>query len=282
MTYNISSDRLSNPLLKELLQALTVFFEGVGSEFYVIGATARDIILSGIHAQHSGRKTVDLDIAIAIPDWNKYQEISDRLCQEEGFTKSTEQKQRFFYKGVYMLDIVPFGDVAKEDKYIYWPPEESFAMPVHGFIEVAKDALEITVDNLLTIRVASLPGIFILKLIAWYDRHLEHDRDAEDMAFIISNYLSLNDERAARDHYDIYDRTPFSNFIAGGTLIARDIITVIKDDLSVRGRLATILREEINKTLDSPLINQMLETHQPLKYEEVYDTLLSMTNELTK
>jgi hypothetical protein len=60
------------------------------------------------------------------------------------------------------------------------------------------------------------------------------------------------------------------------------MITVIKDDLSVRERLATILREEINKTLDSPLINQMLETHQPLKYEEVYDALLSMTNELTK
>lgn len=269
-------------MLKELLQALTVFFESVGSEFYVIGATARDIILSGIHAQHSGRKTVDLDIAIAIPDWNRYQEISDRLCHEEGFTKSTEQKQRFLYKAVYMLDIVPFGDVAKEDKYIYWPPEESFAMPVHGFVEVSKDALEVTVDNELTIRVASLPGIFILKLIAWYDRHLEHDRDAEDMAFIISNYLSLNDERSARDHYDIYDRTPFSNFIAGATLIARDIITVIKDDLSVRERLVTILREEINKTLDSPLINQMLETHQPLKYEEVYDALFSMTNELTK
>ncbi len=155
-------------------------------------------------------------------------------------------------------------------------------MPVHGFVEVSKDALEVTVDNELTIRVASLPGIFILKLIAWYDRHLEHDRDAEDMAFIISNYLSLNDERSARDHYDIYDRTPFSNFIAGATLIARDIITVIKDDLSVRERLVTILREEINKTLDSPLINQMLETHQPLKYEEVYDALFSMTNELTK
>jgi len=282
MSYNISSDRLSNPLLKELLQALSVFFGSIGSEFYVIGATARDIIMSGIHAQHAGRKTVDLDIAIAIPDWNRYQEISDHLCHEVGFTKSKDQKQRFLYKEVYMLDIVPFGDVAKEDKYIYWPPEESFAMPVHGFVEVAKDALEVTLDNALTIRVASLPGIFILKLIAWFERHIENDRDAEDMAFIISNYLSLNDERAARDHYDIYDHTPFSNFVAGATLIARDIITVIKDDLSVQERLAAILREESSRSLDSPLINQMLETHQSLKYEEVYDALLSMNNEFNK
>jgi len=114
MSYNISSDRLSNPLLKELLNALSVFFGSIGSEFYVIGATARDIIMSGIHAQHTGRKTVDLDIAIAISDWNRYQEISDRLCHEVGFTKSKDQKQRFLYKEVYMLDIVPFGDVVKK------------------------------------------------------------------------------------------------------------------------------------------------------------------------
>jgi len=282
MSYNISSDNFNNPLLKELLQALTDYFNSAGSEFYVIGATARDIIMSGIHAQHSGRKTDDLDIAIAIPDWDRYREISEKLCGKQDFTKSKDHMQRFWYKEVYMLDIVPFGEVAKADKSIYWPPEESFAMPVHGFVKVAKDALEVTVDDSLIIRVASLPGIFILKLIAWHDRHLIHDRDAEDMAFIISNYLSLNDQRAVRDHYDIYDRTPFSAFIAGATLMARDMNEVSRDDLPVRERLATILREEINKTLESPMINQMLETQQYLKYEVVYDALCSMTNELNK
>ncbi len=280
MSYNISSDRLSNPLLKELLQALTDFFSSEGSEFYVIGATARDIVMAGIHAQHSGRKTVDLDIAIAIPDWDKYEEISVKLCKKTEFTKSPEQKQRFRYKRVYLVDIVPFGEVAKANRYIYWPPEESFAMPVHGFVEMAKDALEITLDNSLTIRVASLPGIFILKLIAWHDRYLTHDRDAEDMAFVLASYLSLNDERAVRDHYDIYDRSPFSAFVAGATLMARDIKSMISDDLSVGARLSAILSAEIDLTLDSALINQMLETNPSLKYEEVFDALFSMNNEI--
>ena len=102
------------------------------------------------------------------------------------------------------------------------------------------------------------------------------------MAFIISNYLSLNDERAALDHYDIFDSTPFSTFVAGAILMARDIKALIRDDLSVRERIAAILNEELSKTLDSPILNQMLETHQSLKYEEVYDALLSMTNELNK
>jgi predicted nucleotidyltransferase len=282
MSYNISSDHFSNPLLKELLQALSDFFDSVGSDFYVIGATARDIILSGIHTQVSGRKTDDLDIAIAIPDWVMYQDISKKLCLIDGFTKSKEQKQRFWYKNVYMLDIVPFGEVAKADKYIYWPPEESFAMPVHGFTEVAKDALEITVDDALTVRVASLPGIFILKLNAWNDRHEVHDRDAEDMAFIITKYLGINDERAAKDHYDLYETNPFSTFIAGATLLGRDIKRLLREDKSALERFYRILRDETGKELDSPLINQMLETHPSLKYEEVYDALLSLTNEFNK
>ena len=282
MSYNISSDQFSSLLLKELLQELTGFFNLLGSEFYVIGATARDMIMAGIYSQHSGRKTVDLDIAIAIPNWNRYEEISEKLCKKPVFTKSRDQKQRFWYKEVYMLDIVPFGEVAKADQYIYWPPDESFAMPVHGFMEMVKDALEVTIDNSFTVRVASLPGIFILKLIAWNDRHLAHDRDAEDMAFIISNYLALYDERAARDHYDLYDHTPFSTFIGGATLMARDIKMVIRDDFSVCDKLSLILQGEIDKNLDSPLINQILETHHSLKYEEVYDALLCMANELNK
>lgn len=103
MSYNISSDILNNPLLKEILVKLSDFFTSIRSDFYVIGATARDIVLSGIHHQSPGRKTDDLDIAIAIPDWNRYLEISESLCKVGGFQKSTSQKQRFLYKDIYML-----------------------------------------------------------------------------------------------------------------------------------------------------------------------------------
>lgn len=138
MSYNISSKNFSSPLLKELLGQLTSFFNSAGSEFYIIGATARNIILSGIYYQFAGRETDDMDIAIAIPNWNKYQKIAESLCMMDGFSKSKEQKQQFLYKEVYMLDIFPFGEIAKSDYHIYWPPEETHAMSVHGFTEVIK------------------------------------------------------------------------------------------------------------------------------------------------
>jgi len=273
MSYNISSDRLRNPLLKELLKALTDFFNSIGSEFYIIGATARDIVMAGIHDQHPGRETVDLDIAIAIPDWNRYHEISKKLCQKDHFTKSKEQKQRFWYKALYMIDMVPFGDVAKENQRILWPPEETHVMSVIGFTQVAKHTLSVDIDGEITIRIASLPGIFLLKIAAWHDRKLKTNKDAEDMAFLISVYLDLNMERAAASHYDVFEREPFSSFSAGASLLGRDMKSVIHDDLIILNEITGILQRELDSEEGSLLINQILETHSYLKYEEVYDAL---------
>jgi predicted nucleotidyltransferase len=282
MSYNISSENFSNPLLKELLEKLTTFFDSIESEFYVIGATARDMILSGIHKQVSARKTNDLDIAIAIPDWSKFQDISESMCKIEGFEKSKMQAQRFFYKTHYQLDIVPFGEIAQADKLIYWPPEESQAMSVSGFTDVVKHALEISVDDSFVIHVATLPGIFILKLNAWSNRNIETNRDADDMAFIISSYLEINEQRAVDENYDLYEDGDFTTFNAGAALLGRDMKVILQVNAEILNEFVGILRTEVDQLEDSKLINQMMETHASLKFEEVYNGLLSITNELNK
>lgn len=48
MNYNISSDKFDNFILKELLEKLNRYFEEKKLPFYVIGATARDIIMQNI------------------------------------------------------------------------------------------------------------------------------------------------------------------------------------------------------------------------------------------
>jgi predicted nucleotidyltransferase len=282
MSYNISSKNFSNPLLKELLEKLTNFFASISTEFYVIGATARDIVLSGIHQQVLGTKTDDLDIAIAISDWREYTEISNKLCQIKGFKKSHEQRQRFLFKSIYKLDIVPFGEIAKADNNIYWPPEETHAMSVIGFTGIAKHKLEITIDNSFTIHVVSLPGIFLLKLVAWRVRHLETKRDAYDLAFLIDHYLEINEERAVNENYDLYEVEDFSTFIAGACLLARDMKAILKENPDILDEFIGILQIEIAKKEDSLLINQMLESHKLLKYEELYNSLVSLTKELSK
>lgn len=280
MSCNISGEDLNNPLLKELLQKLTDYFQSIGSDFYIIGATARDIILSGIHKQASARRTADLDIAIAIKDWDKFNQISEELCKMEGFTKDSKLTQRFNFQKVYDIDIVPFGEIAKADNNIYWPPEEQFAMSVAGYTEVADNTLDITIDNDLSVKVASLPGIFILKLAAFNDRKNETNKDADDLAFIIENYLGINEERAAANHYDIYEAENFNSFIAGATLLGRDIKTIIGGNDETINTFIQMLEKELKLEEESPLINQIIETHKTIEYDITVEALKNLLQEL--
>ena len=280
MSCNISSENLNNPLLKGLLKKLTDYFQSIGSDFYVIGATARDIILSGIYNQTSTRRTADLDIAIAIKDWDKFAQISKELCEIKGFKKDPEQTQRFTYQKVYDVDIVPFGEIAKADNNIYWPPEEQFAMSVVGFTEVANNTLDVTIDNEFTVKVASLPGIFILKLTAFNGRNNQTNKDADDLAFIIENYLDINIERAAAEYYDIYEVENFNTFTAGATLLGRDIKSILGENGDTIQTFIRMLEDELKLEDESPLMNQIIETHKTIEFEIITEALDRLLQEL--
>jgi Uncharacterized protein conserved in bacteria len=279
MTYNISSDKLENPLLKDLLKELNIFFNSTGVDFYVIGATARDIILSSLHDMTPDRKTVDLDIAIAISDWKQFQVIEDNLPKREGFAKNKVQKQRFIYNDVYVIDIVPFGAVAKEDGNIYWPPDETIAMSVLGFPEMAEATIHLVIDNDFSIKIASLPGLFLLKLVAWKDRYLSETKDAYDIALLFINYLNINVERAVEEHYDLYETEDFDSVVAGARLLARDVRLLMWENEKTLKYLTDILFNEIELDEESRLINQLMESNTSLTYEIVLSCLESILNE---
>lgn len=266
MDLTISSEKIGNPLLVELLRKLTDSFSKMDKEFYVIGATARDIIMQQLLDTESRRRTKDLDIAIAIPDWDTFEQVKQNLI-DDGFKKSRHMHQRFFY-GEYELDIVPYGVVAKEDGNIYWPPEEEIAMSVKGFDEVLSEAITVSIDDDFKVKIASLHGLFLLKFNAWLDRNTKTSKDAEDMSFILSNYFMANLEREI--HQEVYDWENFDDYIVGGYWLAYDIVVFLnKEQLCY---YKEIIEGELAKEEESRLINQMIENSYGLKYETVRDT----------
>jgi hypothetical protein len=42
-----------------------------------------------------------------------------------GRNLETKQKQRWYFKEKVILDIIPFGEIAKAGKHIYWPPAKN-------------------------------------------------------------------------------------------------------------------------------------------------------------
>lgn len=266
MDLTISSEKIGNPLLVELLRKLTDSFSKMDKEFYVIGATARDIVMQQLLDTESKRRTRDLDIAIAIPDWDTFEQVKQSLIVD-GFEKSRDMQQRFYY-GEYELDIVPYGVVAKDDDNIYWPPDEVIAMSVKGFDEVLSEAITVSIDDDFKIKIASLHGLFLLKFNAWLDRNAKTSKDAEDMSFIFSNYFLANLEREI--HQEVYDWENFDDYIVGGYWLAYDIVALLnKEQLCY---YKNVIEGELAKEEESRLLNHMLENSYGLKYETVRDT----------
>ena len=266
MDLTISSEKIGNPLLVELLRKLTDSFSKMDKEFYVIGATARDIVMQQLLDTESKRRTRDLDIAIAIPDWDTFEQVKQSLIVD-GFEKSRDMQQRFYY-GEYELDIVPYGVVAKDDDNIYWPPDEVVAMSVKGFDEVLSEAITVSIDDDFKIKIASLHGLFLLKFNAWLDRNAKTSKDAEDMSFIFSNYFLANLEREI--HQEVYDWENFDDYIVGGYWLAYDIVALLNKEQLYYYK--NVIEGELAKEEESRLLNHMLENSYGLKYETVRDT----------
>ncbi len=282
MSYPISSKQFDNPLLKELLVELNTYFASTGMSYYIIGATARDIVFSAVHDQGSTRKTFDLDIAIAIPDWDTFEKISKDLCANPYFEKSKEQKQRFIYKGVYELDIVPFGEVAKADDKIYWPPEEDHAMSVRGFTEIANETIKLTVDEEFEINVASLPGIFTLKLTAWKDRNYKTRKDADDMSHIIASYLPIHQYNLDKKYQYVYVDDNFTEYTAGAAILGNELNSLLRGKGAIRNEIISILEIELEKKEDSKLFLNVLEFDKTLKFDQVMKAFATILEEIKK
>ncbi len=263
MNLQISSNKIGNPVSVQVLRALTDTFNRMQQSFYVIGATARDIILAELAGVSSPRRTCDIDIAIAIPNWDAFTHIQEQLIKD-GFVKDTQMYQRFIYDG-FMIDIVPYGIIAKEDGNIYWPPEEAIAMSVKGFDEILARPIPVTIDNDFTIQIASLQGLFALKLNAWLDRHLTTKKDAEDMHFILKNYYFVQLEQ--NPQRELPDIEPFDTTCAGAYWLAQDLLDLLSWDLAHYYHNA--LANEIAKEEESLLINHIIES-MPISYEDVY------------
>ena len=139
------------------------------------------------------RRTEDLDIAIAIENWQIFDDLCITLLGNH--FKRHSKTHKFFYKGEdghmdFEVDIVPFGGVAVDEK-ICWPPEGNPIMSVKCFNDVMNAAVPVNIDNKIKVKMAPLHGQFLIKLDTWNDRHCSTDKDAEDMLFILRNYLYI-------------------------------------------------------------------------------------------
>lgn len=226
--------------------------------FFVVGATARDTILTWGYGLPVRRETKDVDIGLLVSAWEEFARLKRSLVESKEF-KDTNDVKRVRYKDKIPVDIVPFGPIEQPKREITWPPDHTGVMSVLGFDVACKAAqlVRLRPDPPLDVLFASPAGLALMKIAAWADRHDENKKDALDLAYIMKNYLDAgNEDRLFEDHPDLLDGENFDYARTGTRLLGRDISMIVDEE--TKARILEILQAETSDQSQYQLVQDMM------------------------
>jgi predicted nucleotidyltransferase len=74
-----------DPSIIRVLRALDPIARAAHCDYFVAGATARDLILVNVHGLRPGRATRDIDFGIAVESWDQFARLKERLIATGDF-----------------------------------------------------------------------------------------------------------------------------------------------------------------------------------------------------
>jgi len=265
-------------LVAELLAAAVRVAEREGVEFFVAGAAARDLVLEHGYGMKSRRATMDVDLACPMPDWSTYARFHAALVGTGAFAPVSGIAHRLTYRGgTLTVDIVPFGGLEEPPGEIAWPPDFATRMGVAGFTDVHDHCILVTVSPGVVVKVVSLPGFAILKLIAWSERKDQTTRDGADIGFLCRHYgPACVYARLTGEDYDVLGVEDYDVARGGVRLLGRDMVALMRP--GTRARVISVLAAELadasghrlaltiaGRAQDEDVFNHALETLRVLK-----------------
>jgi len=273
-TFNLPTDKIPEHL-QEVVKSIQNILGDKAYDFLLIGATARDLIMEGQYDIGIDRKTLDIDFAIYIPEWEAYDGIMSMLVASGDFT-ATKLKHRVLYKGDIEVDIVPFGDIQDENGEYDWPPDFMNSMNVAGFVEINENGVIFQSDNnALTVKVAPIHGICIMKIFAWEDRKYKDNKDGRDLGFIIANYVELKQDIMYESHQDIIEADDFDIILSGARVLGRDMHDIISGNKIALDKIKQIVEKELEDE-DNSLLARTMAIGQAFRYEKSYNALVEL------
>jgi predicted nucleotidyltransferase len=150
-------------------------------------------------------------------------------------------------------------------------------MSTVGFREAYDNSVEVRIADDLIVRVASLAGLALMKIVAWYDRRFE--RDAEDLGLIMRHYLDAgNQNRIYSEQGDCFDllNEEFDYEKASARILGRDVARLLTD--TSRPICVRVLAQEFDQHGADALAVVMIRNRA--RYFDDYDVAMTMLAEL--
>jgi predicted nucleotidyltransferase len=264
---------LSEKIDKKIIEALRTVKDAadtLGISFFVVGASARDIILHQCYGIEPPRRTIDIDLGVEVENWDLFDRLINFLVSTGKFS-TTKEKQRLKL-GSLLVDFIPFGGITDNQHRISWPPEHTIIMNILGFRDAYEKAIIVRMSSrpILDIKIPSLPGLALMKLIAWHEKYPERNKDAQDLLFIMKKYEDTGIfDKLYSDEPVLLQAEGFDTRLASVRLLGRHMALIADEDTA--REVMDILNEETDGGSESKLAIDMLRNRtfeQSEGYEE--------------
>jgi len=231
---------------KNIFDALERAFRKLDIDFYLIGAQSRDVWVN--HLPLDKRTTRDIDYCVYVNDYITWMSLNEYLISEEGFTRDEQKPYRFYNNG--MVDLIPFGGIEQNGEVILHNPTTELS--VYGCKEVAEDAVTIEGD----FKVITLPGLCIMKLVAFNEKPDIRAKDLDDFLFLLKNYHEIAGEELFEGQYDDLIEGEFEMQVASARMLGRHMALVVNRNPVLKEKITGILQYRLRGFSDGE-IDQM-------------------------
>ncbi len=212
-----------------------------GIDYFLIGALSRDLWLQHLNDLPPYRMTTDIDFAILVNDEQQYREIIKYLIETEKFLEDPESYRLHAPSGV-IVDLIPFGKIEKNNEVRIKGKKWTY-LTVLGTKEVTE--MSVKMDG--NFQVITLPGLCILKLIAWLDNPGIRERDVSDFTYLLYHYFTIAGEEIYADKVNDWFADPFNEKIIGARYLGQQILKILEKNDFMKAKILASLQKQLDK-----------------------------------
>lgn len=236
------------PHFKDVFDIIDRVLAGFGIPYYLIGVSAisLELLQSGIRP---ARGTKDIDFAIMIASLSEFQEVVNAL-KKDGFNK-VEAPWTLYHSGFdVVVDLLPFGEIEQKGSINF--NERFIDLHVLGLKEVLNKAKAIPIEENF-VKIPPLPGMVLLKLIAWSDRPEDRPNDLYDILLIIEHYFDLEFDEIIMHHHDIFPEDDFNQLKISARVLGRHARIYMLESDKLSERILSVLEQNIENPAESAI-----------------------------
>lgn len=164
------------------------------------------------------------------------------------------------WKNGIQVDLLPFGGIEDENRRVTVTGTGFTSVNVDGFREIYEEGLpEIEMQDVNPFKVCTLPGIIVLKLIAWDDRPEMRRDDIKDISDIIEHFFLMNDNLIWDEHNDLFEGDDADLRLISARVIGRLIKRIALRNDKLKKRIQNILANNSGDPTKSRMAAIMVE-----------------------